>query len=75
MGRPAIDAILTANCPTLDQRGLTRPDPDSPAETACDSGAFKSGEGLDNDRDGDFNEYCDRHVDSNSDRNACAERD
>ena len=45
LGSPAIDAMLIANCPAADQRGLARPDPDSPAETACDSGAFESGEG------------------------------
>jgi CSLREA domain-containing protein len=40
---PAIDAVPIANCPSTDQRGLARPDPDSPTETACDIGAFESG--------------------------------
>src|SRR5207244_764323 len=42
---PAIDAAPIASCPSNDQRGLPRPDPDSPTETACDIGAFESGEG------------------------------
>ena len=40
---PAIDAIPLADCPSTDQRGAPRPDPDNPAETACDIGAFESG--------------------------------
>jgi hypothetical protein len=44
-GSPAIDAIPIASCASSDQRGLPRPDPDSPSETACDIGAFESGEG------------------------------
>ena len=42
-GSYAIDAIPLANCPSTDQRGALRPDPDDPAETACDVGAFESG--------------------------------
>jgi len=42
-GSPAIDAIPIAVCPSTDQRGAPRPDPDSPMETACDIGAFESG--------------------------------
>ena len=41
---PAIDAIPLASCPSADQRGAPRPDPDNPAETACDIGAFESGD-------------------------------
>ena len=40
---PAIDAIPIANCPSTDQRGAARPDPDNNAETACDIGAFEYG--------------------------------
>ena len=40
---PAIDAIPIALCPATDQRGIPRPDPSVPAETACDIGAFESG--------------------------------
>jgi CSLREA domain-containing protein len=39
-GSPAIDAAGT-QCPTTDERGVTRPQ-----LTACDSGAFELGEGL-----------------------------
>ncbi len=43
-GSYAIDAIPIADCPlATDQRGAPRPDPASPAETACDIGAFESG--------------------------------
>ncbi len=41
---PAIDAIPLAICPSTDQRGAPRPDPDNPPETACDIGALESGE-------------------------------
>ncbi len=40
---PAIDDIPLASCPAADQRGAPRPDPDSPAETRCDIGAYESG--------------------------------
>jgi PKD domain/HYR domain len=44
LGSPAIDRIPLASCPSTDQRGHPRPDVDagSPAETACDMGAFES---------------------------------
>ena len=42
-GSYAIDAIPIDLCPVTDQRGFPRPDPASPAETACDIGAFESG--------------------------------
>jgi predicted outer membrane repeat protein len=40
---PAIDVVPIDLCPATDQRGAPRPDPASPAETACDIGAFESG--------------------------------
>ena len=42
-GSYAIDAIPKALCPPTDQRGAPRPDPDVRLETACDIGAFESG--------------------------------
>ncbi len=43
---PAIDAVPLTNltCPATDQRGLPRPDPEPTPETACDIGAYESGE-------------------------------
>jgi PKD domain len=38
-GSPAIDLIPTAQCPTTDQRGMSRPDD---KETSCDIGAYES---------------------------------
>jgi len=40
---PAIDAIPLAQCPTTDQRGFARPDPEdsTSANAACDVGAFE----------------------------------
>ena len=43
-GSYAIDAIPKARCPSTDQRGAPRPDPDdSFLHPACDIGAFESG--------------------------------
>ncbi|HTY56777.1 MAG TPA: choice-of-anchor Q domain-containing protein, partial [Candidatus Binataceae bacterium] len=39
---PAIDAIPVSLCPATDQRGVPRPDPGNPS--ACDIGAYESGQ-------------------------------
>jgi predicted outer membrane repeat protein len=44
-GSPAIDTIPVASCLASDQRG--NPRPDSASETACDMGAYESGEDAD----------------------------
>ena len=38
---PAIDAVPIELCPTIDQRGFPRPDPEG-LQTACDAGAYES---------------------------------